>query len=104
MFRQKILVKLQRIHKESIRTNLQGYDESTRPAFLELQRICKEALQQIYKEIFTTNLQGKVYNEFTRTRVLQGINQARVFHYDEFTRTISESLKIKSLNPKVSYL
>ena len=65
----KILVKLQRIHKESITTNLQRknyneftrthvYDKSTRPAFLELQRI--------YKEIFTTNLQGNLYNEFTR--------------------------------------
>jgi len=114
-FVKKILVKLQRIHKESITTNLQRknyneftrthvYDKSTRPAFLELQRIYKGALQRIYKEIFTTNLQGNDYNEFTRTRVLQGIYQARVFHYDEFTTTISESLKIKSLTPKVSYL
>ena len=36
-----------------------------------------------------TILNNPNYNEFTRTCVLQGIYQARVFHYDEFTRTIS---------------
>ena len=49
-------------------------------------------------------LRGKHYSEFTTTHVLRGIYHARVFYYDEITRTISETPKIKSLNPKITYL